>query len=148
MRRIVLLVLTLAILGTLAIPADATSPDTRTPPVLTDESTGFISGGKYMDMPIAQRDAYVEGVIDAIGIVSDDGLTREQSAEQRGASNQPNTFAFSLLSFMGSILDAPTGVLSTQVRAVVDKYLDSHPEEWHNSAALLVWRALTEADWK
>ena len=35
-----------------------------------------------------------------------------------------------------------------QLKDIVVAYLRNHPEERQNSAALLVWRALAQADWK
>ena len=35
-----------------------------------------------------------------------------------------------------------------QVAAVVKEYISERPTSWHNSAALLVWRALAETEWE
>lgn len=48
-------------------------------------------------------------------------------------------------------LNIPEGVEIGQLIDVVESYAKNHPEEWQDSAAVLVWRALarkTRADWK
>jgi hypothetical protein len=41
------------------------------------------------------------------------------------------------------VISIPRGVNNAQIFAVVGKYLDEHPEEWHVGGGLIVFEALT-----
>jgi len=42
----------------------------------------------------------------------------------------------------------PENITLGQLHAVVLKYLNDRPQSTHNSAAILVWRALAETEWE
>lgn len=47
-----------------------------------------------------------------------------------------------------AVVFVPSGVTTGQMLSVVENYISTHPTERHNSAALLIWRALAEARWE
>jgi hypothetical protein len=123
---------------------------------------GFSTGNDLVSLPETFRLGYVAGAYDAFVTVVQErdqlqdlyyGNGLRITAENGSEPKQRHEYlteaadnALLRLSFLR--LSIPTGVTLGQLEDVVGDYLDSHPAERQNSAALLVWRALAEAEWK
>jgi hypothetical protein len=102
---------TLVIIGCLA----ATGADPAEPNV--NVRNGFLTGNTWRNADVNSKTAYVLGAVDSV-----------YSAALFGANEQ-------LIDSFASCQKSMTG---DQVTAVVDKFLNDHPEMWHYAMAVLV----------
>jgi Rap1a immunity proteins len=87
---------------------------------------GFTTGNDYRNLSEMEQLAYVKGAFDAIMIIP------------RGdALNKNNRIM--------RIVARTEGLQIGQLRAVVNKYLDEHPEDWHMPMGLLFYGAVSNA---
>lgn len=56
--------------------------------------------------------------------------------------------SWALATMIQTLQNIPEGATLGQLHSVVKKHLDENPQSTHNSAALLIWRALAETDWE
>lgn len=86
--------------------------------------SGFLKGQAYMDLPAVERSTYAIGVLDGMEL-----------APLLGAPS-------SRVAWVGQ---CSVGMTSPQVMAILDKHLREHPEEWHQSAHVALFRAMKAA---
>jgi hypothetical protein len=72
----------------------------------------FVSAEAYKNMPDEQRLAYISGWLDG----------------------RLNAGAFGNAKTIVALRDCTKGKTNTQIAAIVDKYVASHPEDWHLAA--------------
>jgi hypothetical protein len=84
-------------------------------------SNGYVSGNVYRDMADTAKHAYVMGVVD--GIL----LSPILGAESKDV--QP-------------VSDCIKGMRSDQLQAIVDAFLQAHPERWDESMHTIAYGAL------
>lgn len=123
---------------------------------------GFYTGNDLVSLSETFRLGYVAGAYDAFvtvvkerdklqDIYYENGLwavteTGSQPKQRIDYLTEAATGTLAALSVLA--WSTPTGVTLGQLLDVVDGYLKSHPAERHNNAALLIWRALAEAQWR
>jgi len=86
------------------------------------EVFGFVTGNKYLDLSDDHKMSYIIGLLDMCSY-----LTSTLAPEY-------------YLDFTGKIED----ITGRQIRAVFDKYLEEHPEQWHFVAAGIFYRAMAD----
>ncbi len=84
---------------------------------------GFLSGQDFLDMPEDGQRAYAMGFLDGI-----------RQSVLLGADETK----------VGALHKCMGGVKASQIVAIVDKYLQEHPEKWHWDAKLTAYSALLE----
>jgi hypothetical protein len=93
-----------------------------------------ITGNEYRALPEFNRATYVEGVIDgweAVGVYAT-------------VQNQPQPpFVTRHTELARCAIDRQ--MTKGQTRAIVDKYVESRPADWHYRAAQFVFLAMSEA---
>ena len=82
----------------------------------------WLTGNKYLNMPEEVKSFYVGGLLDMFLF-------------------QTNRYDPELYF---NIEMAAKDMKVEQTKAIFDKYLEEHPEEWHNSAASSFWVAIME----
>jgi hypothetical protein len=85
--------------------------------------TGFISGNKFMKMGLSKNN-YLMGVIDGIFL---------------------SPFFEAEKSKLRWIETCVTGMSDYQITAIVDKYMNDNPIEWHESMNIIVYRAFSKS---
>ena len=75
---------------------------------------------------------------------------RFDELQREWEKRRPGTAALVVSVKAGALyaLSSARGVTLGQLHDVAYQYLQDHPAERHNNAALLLWRALAEADWR
>ena len=92
-----------------------------------------MTGNEWRDLPVAARTSYVTGVVD--NLVDFGAAVRSLvPAEKRTASEKM------LVSFEECIAKTPRP--TTQLVAIVDKYIKDNPAQWHTRMSGLVFEAL------
>jgi hypothetical protein len=86
-----------------------------------EEFSAIVTGNKYRELGEAARTFYVMGVVEGIQF------------EAAQLKFQPD------LVVLGGCVGGRTG---NQLRAMVDKYAEAHPESWHKPASTLVYRGV------
>lgn len=118
---------------------------------------GYFNGNHFEDAPEAIQLGYVMGVYDALrtvyeeseyisksdtnSFVGDETWATFDTSKKLSTANSQALFKVWMAAY------TPDGVVSGQLADVARAYVGDHPTERQNNAALLVWRALAEADW-
>lgn len=124
--------------------------DDRWKPV-SSGTRGFFNGNELYSWDKAAQVYYVAGVLDAYFTVWGEFL---ETAKQppipapTGSVKPPDPAMATMIKLVSAGAAIPSDANLGQIFDVVLAYLKDHPEERHNGAALLVWRALAQADWK
>lgn len=83
---------------------------------------GYMTGNTYRDMSANAQQGYVIGVIDGMFVAPFFGA-------KLGAR-----------SWLGLCIES--GMRTDQLKAIIDKYLDEHPDEWDQDMAAVAYSAL------
>ena len=89
-----------------------------------------ISGDEWRRLSQTAREYYVIGVLDGwdnLGTIT--LLAEQQPPVGTGFTKQ---------------IDCTLGMASVQINAIIQKYMENNPSQWHSNMALLVWTALDE----
>jgi len=84
------------------------------------EISGFANGNKYLNLTEIEKMGYLKGLMDML--------------LQRTSYCDPELYS--------DINDKTKDMTLGQIRAIFDKYLEEHPEKWHQGAAGLFWNAI------
>lgn len=140
MSRRFLLIVSALLYALLAAPVAAQAPGHPT----ASGTWGFFTGNHFQSMDQAQQLAYTAGVFDALRTVVQDAVYTDQPESDIGIPPA----AMTVLRVFVATTSIPDTVTLGQLHSVATKYLGDNPQSTHNSAALLIWRALAEADWE
>ena len=101
----------------------------------TAEEVAALSGTEYRRLQETLKVVYVRGILD--GWFQLEVIRMSAKVESR--------FEDDVL--YGSIVRCMAGRMMTgeQTKAIVDKYVNEHPAQWHEEMAFLVWMAMNEA---
>jgi hypothetical protein len=89
-----------------------------------------ITGSEWKQLPPAVQHYYIIGVLDGWNNVGTITLLAEEKAPiGSGFTKQ---------------IECTAGMAYTQINAIIQKYMENNPSQWHNSMALLLWPALAE----
>jgi hypothetical protein len=94
---------------------------------------GFYKGRDYRALSDLERRRYAAGVVDGMLL-----------APTFGAPNPISEAAGSTTRYRW-LTQCVTDMTDDQVAAIISKYLDAHPEHWHQDAHLSAYRALLDA---
>jgi hypothetical protein len=119
MRKI--LIITLVLL----IPGMSYAEDTHTFSIITPQ--GFLEGNDWRDLPESSKKVYIMGAIDGIEI----------AIEIASALESPSSLQW--------INKCVKGMRSDQVHALVEKYVNANPQDWHQSMNVIVYTALYDS---
>jgi hypothetical protein len=89
-----------------------------------------ISGDEWRRLSQTAQQYYVIGVLDGwdnLGTIT--LLAEQQPPVGTGFTRQ---------------IECTVGMASVQINAIIQKYMESNPSQWHYNMALLVWTALDE----
>lgn len=93
-----------------------------------------LSGNEWKQGSPSSRSAYISGVADTWQILA---VIEKMNKE---TSQHPSAALFTDLTIcMGK------GMTYGQVSAIVEKYMEDNPSEWHHAMAWLAWRAVNRA---
>jgi hypothetical protein len=84
---------------------------------------GFLNGSSYLDDPDGGRMDYVMGLMDGLFL-----------SPLFGASENA----------MQEIKDCLSGMNNVQLRAMLDKHIRDHPEQWHYPSGVLFYQVLLQ----
>lgn len=84
---------------------------------------GFITGNQYKAMKLEERTTYLMGVVDGLFLSP---FLKAPSSESR------------------KVKICVARMNNTQIRAIIDKYLDARPERWHQGMHTIFWGGLNE----
>jgi len=110
--------------------------------VLFAVSASAKTGNEWRNLSLAARQGYVMGVLDAWRDAEDmriASLRREKDKKSiEILSNMPPVITH--------IVECMGGKMTYgQIIAIVDKYIENNPEQWHHSMVSLIWTATHEA---
>ncbi|MGD0569737.1 MAG: Rap1a/Tai family immunity protein [Candidatus Sulfotelmatobacter sp.] len=91
--------------------------------------TGFLTAEEFTRMNDQGRHDYAMGVVDGMLLAPLFGAPRASNDWQK----------------IGPFGDCITGMSSTQVAAIVSKFVQDHPERWNESMHAVVFTAMTQA---
>jgi hypothetical protein len=86
---------------------------------------GFLKGEEYLKLSKPKRTGYATGLVDGIFL-----------SVFFGGNDNPRLRKFE---------KAVEGMSDEQVEAIVTKYIQDHPEEWHLNSHMLAYRAFLKA---
>jgi len=102
-------------------------------------STAQISVNQYRVLPERERTIYVTAVFDGWRFMFEQLWTRETRDKDGESARAP------LEKHMEKYIECVGNMTREQIRAVVDKYVQANPEDWHTQAVANVFLALGAA---
>lgn len=90
-----------------------------------------LSGNEWKQLSVFQRNAYIWGVADA---------WQNLAQMEKSAKDQPQRSSAVLFTNVAGCVSK--GMTYGQISAIVEKYMDDHPSEWHYEMASLAWTAV------
>jgi len=91
--------------------------------------TGFLTAEEFTHMNDQSQHDYAMGVIDGMLLAPLFGAPRDWQDGQK----------------IGAFGDCITGMSSTQVAAIISKFVRDHPERWNDSMHVVAFAAMTHA---
>lgn len=143
MRRL-LIVLSLALVFVAGVAAGQLSFEPR-----GSGTWGFYRGNDLKDLDERARLYYVVGVYDAFWAltIERNSLFLSLDAHTQTIDTEIAANDITLSRMMGALSQVPSSVTAGQLLDVLTQYLEQNPSERHNNAALLLWRAVSKANW-
>jgi Rap1a immunity proteins len=94
------------------------------------EASAITSGNEWKQFPLEARQGYILGVVDTWAYFGE--------AASLAGQQPPVVIIFT------ELVKCAGGMTYGQINAIVQKYMENNPAEWHFSMASLVWSALHE----
>jgi hypothetical protein len=90
---------------------------------------GFLTAEEFTHMNGQGQHDYAMGVVDGMLLAPLFGAPRDQNDGQK----------------VGTLEDCITGMSSTQITAIISKFVRDHPERWNDSMHVVAFAAMTHA---
>jgi hypothetical protein len=100
--------------------------------VLVVQAVEAMTGNEYRSYSVLAKVSYVNGVMEG-WTIANHFMGRDGEPDVRWESS------------VGSVARCAEKKMTTgQVSAIVEKYMDTHPAEWHYNMAALIWSAMVD----